>query len=430
MPDDGHAQPVPVTKIENADGDSLVHINQEGGFVVYGERFDGAIPAEGRGTRMMWYPAKAAFRAGDVGKRTSINDQWNDENIGQSSVALGRDTKASGFSSLATGSLTSAKSIFSTAMGDGTIASGETAMAMGKSTNASGDVSMAMGDNTTASGDFSTAMGIETEATGNTSVSMGNGTEASGVVSFATGSATTASGIGSTAMGSNTTAATPRSLSIGRYNDANTSDDNTLFVVGNGSDPSGFLGGRSDALVLDQSGNLEISGTLTENSDRRLKTQIQPLDNSVLAPLGEIEPVRFQFKDERTHPSGTQLGLIAQEVQAQFPALVSKGASGHLSVSYSKFTAVLLKGLQEQQSQIHKQREQIDRLRGPASRRCARRTTPSRSGSPGWSRQKRTRPRTPDGARRPPSAACSQCYSLPVVSSCGGASTLGQASRP
>jgi hypothetical protein len=200
MPDDGHAQPVPVTKIENADGDSLVHINQEGGFVVYGERFDGAIPAEGRGTRMMWYPAKAAFRAGDVGKRTSANDQWNDENVGQSSVALGRDTKASGFSSLATGSLTSASGLTSTAMGDFTIASGETAMAMGKGTNASGDVSTAMGDNTIASGDFSTAMGIDTEAIGNTSVSMGNGTEASGTAATAMGKGTTASARRAAAM--------------------------------------------------------------------------------------------------------------------------------------------------------------------------------------------------------------------------------------
>jgi hypothetical protein len=412
LPNDGHAQPVPVTDIENAAGDSVLTVFDDGGFAVYGEGPSGfpiepgpgEIPAEGDGARMMWYPAKAAFRAGKIRFSGNFGDEWDDAYIGTYSVAFGRNTEASGSRSLAMGSQTvasgrastalgtnteatavqatamgrgtdatafastsmgfgsNAVADYATAMGERTTASGEASTAMGLNTEASGDQSTAMGDETTASGDVSTAMGIDTEAIGNTSVSMGNGTEASGVVSFATGSATTASGIGSTAMGSNTIAATARSLSIGRYNDANTFDDNTLFVVGNGSDPSGFLGGRSDALVLDFDGNMTLAGSLTENSDRRLKEQIQPLGTGVLGNLGEIEPVRFQFKDERTHPSGTQVGLIAQEVQTQFPALVNEGASGYLSVSYSKFTAVLLKGLQEQQAEIDRLEAKVNRM--------------------------------------------------------------------
>jgi hypothetical protein len=217
----------------------------------------GTIPATGAGTRMMWYPAKAALHAGRVD-----GNQWNDANVGEHSVAFGPDTKASNFAA--------------------------------------------------------------------------------------------------TAMGNNTTAASNHSLSLGRWNDANTSQDNTLLVVGNGSNPAAG-GSRSDALVLDQSGNLEISGSLIENSDRRLKEQIQPLGKGTLGKLGEIRPVRFRFKNERTHPAGQQLGLVAQDVQKEFTALVSEGTDGDLSVSYSKFTAVLLKGLQEQQSQIEGQRTRIEK---------------------------------------------------------------------
>ena len=233
------------------------------------EQNGGAIPKKGAGARMMWYPGKAAFRAGEVG-----SDEWNDSNIGTRSVAFGYRT--------------------------------------------------------TASGDESTAMGFET----------------------------TASGDRSTAMGSGTTAATPTSLSIGQYNNANRSDDNSLFVAGNGIDFD-----RSDALVLDKSGNLEIAGTLTEGSDRRLKIDVEPLSEGVLGALGEIDPVRYRFKNEQTHPSGEQIGLIAQDVRAHFPELVREGSGGMLSLAYPKLTAVLLKGLQEQQSELERQKATIDSLK-------------------------------------------------------------------
>jgi hypothetical protein len=347
MPDDGHAQPVPVTKIENAAGDSVLTVFDDGGFAAYGEEGTGVIPVEGAGARLMWHPAKAAFRAGEVS-----GNQWDATNVGANSVAFGTSVVASGDESTAMGRFTTASGSESTAMGTRTTASGQQSTAMG-------------GGGTTASGRRSTAMGAGTTASGSRSVSMGRNTEAGGSESLATGLSTSANGGQTVTMGVNTTAATNESLSIGRYNDANRGNDDSdpetgpLFVVGNGSFGSG---NRSDALVLDQSGDLEISGTLTENSDRRLKEQIQPLGTGVLAPLGEIEPVRFQFKNESTHPSGNQLGLIAQQVQAQFPALVSEGSSGHLSVSYSKFTAVLLKGLQEQQAEIERLETKANRI--------------------------------------------------------------------
>ena len=43
----------------------------------------GVIPATGAGTRMMWYPTKAAFRVGYVD-----GTQWDDGNIGDYSTAL------------------------------------------------------------------------------------------------------------------------------------------------------------------------------------------------------------------------------------------------------------------------------------------------------------------------------------------------------
>jgi len=353
---EARAQPTSVTEIENAAGDSVLTVNAEGGFAVYGEGTagfvnpgPGEIPAVGGGARMMWYPAKAAFRVGEVG-----SDQWDDANIGLRSVAFGSSPVASGRSSTAMGLSTDAIGNGSTAMGSSTEASGSSSTAMGDNAEASGISSTAMGNNTIASGDESTAMGLGSTASGDQSTAMGDNATASGGESTAMGFNTEASGDFSTAMGNSTTAATANSFSIGNDNTANQTADNTAFVVGNGGNP--------DALVLDFDGNMTLAGGLTENSDRRLKEQIQPLGTAVLDPLGEIEPVRFHFKDERTHPSGEQIGLIAQEVQARFPALVSEGASGYLSVSYSKFTAVLLKGLQEQQVEIDRLEAKVNRM--------------------------------------------------------------------
>jgi len=70
-------------------------------------------------------------------------------------------------------------------------------------------------------------------------------------------------------------------------------------------------------------GNAELSGTLTQSSDQRLKTNIQSLDaSSSLSLIDQLNPVTFNWidPDEGTTP---QLGFIAQQVQQVFPNLVS-----------------------------------------------------------------------------------------------------------
>jgi hypothetical protein len=211
--------PTPVTSILNGGSDTALEVTYSGGLLAPGKFAklssysapNDSIPAEGAGTRLMWYPEKAAFRAGRVGQ-VRDGTQWDASNVGIYSVAFGLDTEASGS--------------YATAMGDLTTASGGAATAMGIGTTASGGAATAMGSNTKASGQDATAMGDQT----------------------------TASGFVATAMGSNTTAATDQSLTIGEYNSANTSADNTLFVAGNGSGSSS----RSDALVLKEDGDFGL----------------------------------------------------------------------------------------------------------------------------------------------------------------------------
>lgn len=292
----------------------------DAGFYIGGSIWSGSIPVLPRsyGPYMIWYPTKSAFRAGYFDA-----DSWNDENIGSFSEALGYKL----------------------------IASGDHSTAMGCETKASGDYSTAMGVSTTASGDYSTAMGYYTKASRDYSTAMGESTTASGKNSFAAGKNTHASGIKSLALGGNTTAQAFSSVVLGRYNIVDGDTDSwvttdPLLVCGNGEEGSPW-----NALTLYKNGNMTIAGTLTESSDIRLKEEIEPL-KEVLLSLQYITPICYRFKDKKTHPAGRQIGFSAQEIEQEFPELVSKDSKGYLSVDYGHMTAVLLKAVKEQQEII------------------------------------------------------------------------------
>jgi hypothetical protein len=76
-------------------------------------------------------------------------------------------------------------------------------------------------------------------------------------------------------------------------------------------------------LQVFDNGNATLAGTLTQNSDQRLKTNVQSLNNSnTLALIDQLNPVTFNWIDP-SEGSTSQVGLIAQQVQTIFPQLVS-----------------------------------------------------------------------------------------------------------
>ena len=275
---------------------------------------------------------------------------------GDYSTAMGGSTTASGGTSTAMGGSTTASGDYSTAMGKSTTASGNYSTAMGKSTTASALHSTAMGTSTTASGGTSTAMGYATTASGGASTAMGSYTTASGTYSTAMGGVTTASGNYSTAMGRYTNASDYASLTVGQYNSVNSAESaagssattfnttNVAFVIGNG-----ISGALSDAFVVKFNGDATLAGDLTINSDERLKDNIQPL-GSTLNKLHQIEAKTYSFKKDEEHTP--KIGVLAQEVQAVFPELVTEGADGILSVNYQGLVPVLINAINEQDAKI------------------------------------------------------------------------------
>ena len=91
----------------------------------------------------MWYPGKAAFRAGQV-----VRQRWNNANIGNHSVAMGFDPVASGDSSFAVGSNAAARGNHSVAIGSGARAEGNYSFALGRDAAALDDGVVFLADST------------------------------------------------------------------------------------------------------------------------------------------------------------------------------------------------------------------------------------------------------------------------------------------
>jgi|GEM_PF-3101415 len=146
----------------------------------------GTIPATGAGSRMMWYPRKAAFRAGFV-----AGAAWDDVNIGNYSAAFGSNTTASGANSVAMGRSVTASGISAVALGDLVTASNNYAVSIGYSNTASDAYSVAIGNEISSGGNGSIGLGSNLRATGDQSTAMGIYASAEHLGSFVIGDRST-----------------------------------------------------------------------------------------------------------------------------------------------------------------------------------------------------------------------------------------------
>jgi hypothetical protein len=225
--------------------------------------------------RVLWYPAKEAFRAGNVyieskdsvglnswasGYRSKAIGQYSQAlgyqaiargnystSIGYQSVAkkqnsfafgqfaqarndetyaFGRGAIADGFRSYAFGSagvdqagtvtgVAYAKGDYSFALGQGSQALGKGSFAIGLADTAKGDYSYVIGDYSSASGTTAMAFGFGNIASGDGSIAFGGGTKATEFGSTAMGGGSQANGFVSTAMGYDAIANGGLSTSIG-----------------------------------------------------------------------------------------------------------------------------------------------------------------------------------------------------------------------
>ncbi len=146
------------------------------------------------------------------------------------------------------------------------------------------------------------------------------------------------------------------SFTIGKYNDT---DNDAVFVVGWGD-----YGARNNIFVVKNDGTAQLNNVAL-TSDRRLKTNINPLQKSLDKVL-KLNGVTFNWDRSNAKNSNAstslQYGFVAQEVEMVLPELVSEGADGYKSVNYIGVIPVLTQAIQEQQTEIEQLKEENKKL--------------------------------------------------------------------
>ena len=384
-------------------------------------------PVSGIGTRLMWYPAKASLRAGFVNA-----DQWNAQNIGYYSIALGQNVMASGDHSVALGYQSIASGNGSFAVGYTANALNGNAIAMGYGAGANNSHSVAIGNAAIAGAPNAMALGTNATATGIQSVAIGSGTRSQSIVQFTIGSYNTLvdgdhsvwkqtdpllvvgngknsverstaltilkngnTGIGvlepsaklqvggQLMVGSGTPQATLHVEgnqiirrnsytgaahlileetqagdgsrlqfrntinSVGHwelYGKADGSNSNTAFF-------NAYYSPVGDAMILRGNGNVWFRGSVSQNSDARLKKDITRLKDPS-EKLMTLSGYQYHWKDARLD-SNWQTGLLAQEVEKVMPELVTTSNDGTKSVNYTGLIPYLLEEIKLMRKELN-----------------------------------------------------------------------------
>jgi hypothetical protein len=125
----------------------------------------------------------------------------------------------------------------------------------------------------------------------------------------------------------------------------------TLATTGNVG-----IGTTAPGYALQVVGDVYASGDLISFSDARYKTNIEPLADCI-NKIQHISGISFTKLPSQMNQdvdiSKRHIGLLAQEVEQQFPELVSEDPStGIKSVSYSNMVAVLLECIKSLSAEI------------------------------------------------------------------------------
>ena len=278
---------------------------------IFGSTQTGDAGTALKDARMFFDKSRGAFRAGMVS-----STQWDDDNVGDYSTAVGWNTIASAYACVAMGYNTTAEADFSIAMGSSTVASGETSVAMGRHTKAESYVSVALGRYNVGGGTVNSwvatdplleiGIGTADDARANALTVFKNGN-----FDFHSGNFLTTGTLGAGAItgtsftiGDNTLATTEWAFLDGLDQALKTTDDvdfNSIMTAGYGRFDSGVGVGKDPTQAIDVVGRVyatdliyanlasATSGVKTMMATRGSSTgNIRWTINNIHATLGDI----------------------------------------------------------------------------------------------------------------------------------------------
>ncbi len=293
---------------------SLLQLNTDAGFSVLGTADTGVIPTSGAGVRMMWFPGRYAFRAGQVS--TFGSTYWDDANIGYGSAAFGENARASGDRSFSVGLATTASGDESVALGNNSTASADRALSFNGTASAVGAI--ALGSGAQCTGDDCVALGPSSIASGLASITIGPSI-ATGSFGIAIGLQNKASGMFSVAIGKNArTAGRQGSIVLGDGCAGFSSD--SVYATANNQFVARGCGGIRFYTSQNLSAGVAVApggGSWSSISDRNRKEHFAAVDGEqVLKQLHSVPVMTWNYKTQDA--SIRHMGPMAQDFYAAF----------------------------------------------------------------------------------------------------------------
>lgn len=145
-------------------------------------------------------------------------------------------------------------------------------------------------------------------------------------------------------------------LNFGTGSDAEFyADGSNLYLDLNSSGVTNWLirDGTTDRFTFGRStGDFTATGNVTAYSDRRLKEDIQVIENA-LDKVSKISGVTYKRTDYLIEPEGRQTGVIAQEVEEVLPeAVQTHFRSGYKAVAYGNMVGLLIEAIKELKAEV------------------------------------------------------------------------------
>jgi hypothetical protein len=119
-----------------------------------------------------------------------------------------------------------------------------------------------------------------------------------------------------------------------------------------------YISAPSSGTTLYVYGDIYATGTITQGSDARLKTNIHTI-NSALDKVSAIRGVSFT----RTDTGKRDIGVIAQEVAEVIPEVVHEVEDGNLGVAYGSMVGILIEALKELRNEVEAIRTEVLQLK-------------------------------------------------------------------
>lgn len=119
-----------------------------------------------------------------------------------------------------------------------------------------------------------------------------------------------------------------------------------------------FTAGTVVVTTIDSAGNFVTTGDVTAFSDRRVKMNIEKIENA-LEKIDQLEGITYTRIDSGAR--GT--GLIAQDVEKVLPEAVHKQEfDGMLSVAYGNIVGLLVEAIKELKAEVRMLKDEVENL--------------------------------------------------------------------